>query len=182
MEGVVIDSAAPERSGTFATPRSAEVRASCRRSAASSAMRRRRRNRASASKCGCRRQNWSGRYVQVGNGGLAGIIFHELLGQMLERGHATASTDNGHTGNADRRPLGDRAAGESSRLRRARRAPAERHRQARHREVLRERGAALVLLRVLGRRSRSADRGATISAGLRRHRCRRTRSTTGRTC
>ena len=40
----------------------------------------------------------SGRYVQVGNGGLAGIIFHQLLGQMVQRGHATASTDNGHTG------------------------------------------------------------------------------------
>jgi feruloyl esterase len=43
--------------------------------------------------------NWSGRYVQVGNGGLAGIIFHPLLGQMLERGHAATSTDNGHKGN-----------------------------------------------------------------------------------
>jgi Tannase and feruloyl esterase len=41
-------------------------------------------------------KNWSGRYVQVGNGGLAGVIFHQLLAQMLERGHATASTDNGH--------------------------------------------------------------------------------------
>ena len=42
---------------------------------------------------------WSGRYVQVGNGGLAGIIFHPLLAQMLERGHAATSTDNGHQGN-----------------------------------------------------------------------------------
>ncbi|MBL8266872.1 tannase/feruloyl esterase family alpha/beta hydrolase, partial [Steroidobacter sp.] len=41
-------------------------------------------------------QNWSGRYVQAGNGGLAGIIFHPLLAQLLQRGHATASTDNGH--------------------------------------------------------------------------------------
>lgn len=41
-------------------------------------------------------QGWSGRYVQAGNGGLAGVIFHPLLAQLLERGHATASTDNGH--------------------------------------------------------------------------------------
>ena len=61
-------------------------------------------------------KNWSGRYVQVGNGGLAGIIWHHLLGQMLERGHATASTDNGHTGKPGRRSLGDRPAGEGPRL------------------------------------------------------------------
>lgn len=41
-------------------------------------------------------QNWSGRYVQAGNGGLAGVIFHPVLAQLLQRGHATASTDNGH--------------------------------------------------------------------------------------
>ena len=41
-------------------------------------------------------QRWSGRYVQAGNGGLAGVIFHPLLAQLLARGHATSSTDNGH--------------------------------------------------------------------------------------
>lgn len=41
-------------------------------------------------------QHWSGRYVQAGNGGLAGVIFYPLLGQLLQRGYATASTDNGH--------------------------------------------------------------------------------------
>ena len=65
------------------------VLSNLRRSAASSVMRRRRRNRTSASRYGCLRQNWSGRYVQVGNGGLAGIIFHRCSGQMVERGHAT---------------------------------------------------------------------------------------------
>jgi len=39
---------------------------------------------------------WNGRYVQVGNGGLAGVIFHEIMVQMLERGYAVAGTDNGH--------------------------------------------------------------------------------------
>jgi Tannase and feruloyl esterase len=43
-------------------------------------------------------RGWSGRYVQVGNGGLAGVIFHQLLVQMLERGHSSASTDDGHQG------------------------------------------------------------------------------------
>jgi feruloyl esterase len=41
-------------------------------------------------------QGWNGRYTQVGNGGLAGVIFHQLLVQMVQRGYATASTDNGH--------------------------------------------------------------------------------------
>jgi feruloyl esterase len=41
---------------------------------------------------------WTGRYVQVGNGGLAGVIFHELMAQMLGRGHAVAATDDGHKG------------------------------------------------------------------------------------
>src|SRR5262249_3282405 len=41
-------------------------------------------------------ERWNGRYTQVGNGGLAGIIFHQLLVQMVQRGYATASTDNGH--------------------------------------------------------------------------------------
>jgi feruloyl esterase len=43
-------------------------------------------------------ENWRKRYVQVGNGGLAGVIFHPLMAQMLERGYATAGTDNGHKG------------------------------------------------------------------------------------
>ena len=41
-------------------------------------------------------EKWNGRYVQVGNGGLAGVIFYLELADMLRRGYATAATDNGH--------------------------------------------------------------------------------------
>jgi len=42
--------------------------------------------------------DWDGRFVQVGNGGLAGSInFMSMLGQLKSR-HAVAATDDGHTG------------------------------------------------------------------------------------
>lgn len=41
-------------------------------------------------------ENWNGRYVQGGNGGLGGVIFHLELADLLRRGYATAATDNGH--------------------------------------------------------------------------------------
>ena len=43
-------------------------------------------------------KDWNGRYAQVGNGGLAGVFFHELMAQMLTRGYAVAATDDGHKG------------------------------------------------------------------------------------
>jgi feruloyl esterase len=96
MDGVVIDSAAPERSGTFATSLGTtldDLPAFCRVVGHVTPT--------PQSRIGFEvwlpEKNWSGRYVQVGNGGLAGVIFHQLLGQMVERGHATASTDNGHS-------------------------------------------------------------------------------------
>jgi Tannase and feruloyl esterase len=98
MEGVVIDSAAPERSGSFTSAigtKLSNLPAFCRLVGHATPT--------PQSRIGFEvwlpEKNWSGRYVQVGNGGLAGIIFHDLMGQMLDRGHATASTDNGHTGN-----------------------------------------------------------------------------------
>lgn len=42
---------------------------------------------------------WNGRFVQVGNGGYAGEIEYALMGPALQRGYATASTDDGHVGN-----------------------------------------------------------------------------------
>jgi feruloyl esterase len=97
MPDVVIDSAAPERSGKFTTslgPVLSDLPAFCRVVGHATPT--------PQSRIGFEvwlpEKDWSGRYVQVGNGGLAGIIFHQLLGQMLQRGHATASTDNGHTG------------------------------------------------------------------------------------
>jgi feruloyl esterase len=42
-------------------------------------------------------QNWNGRYQQVGNHGLAGIIHYEELAPQLRMGFATAATDMGHT-------------------------------------------------------------------------------------
>ncbi|HKS55105.1 MAG TPA: tannase/feruloyl esterase family alpha/beta hydrolase [Steroidobacteraceae bacterium] len=96
MEGIVIDSAAPERSGAFATSLGSTLNnlpAFCRVVGHATPT--------PQSRVGFEvwlpEKNWSGRYVQVGNGGLAGVIFHQLLGQMIDRGHATASTDNGHT-------------------------------------------------------------------------------------
>lgn len=41
-------------------------------------------------------EGWNGRYVQGGNGGLGGVIFHLELADLLRRGYATAATDNGH--------------------------------------------------------------------------------------
>ncbi len=97
MDGVVIDSATAERSGKFQTslgPVLNNLPAFCRVVGHATPT--------PQSRIGFEvwlpEKNWSGRYVQVGNGGLAGVIFHTLLGQMLERGHATASTDDGHTG------------------------------------------------------------------------------------
>ena len=52
--------------------------------------------------------NWNGKFMAVGNGGLAGFITFAAAGggwngvglnEALERGYATASTDTGHTGN-----------------------------------------------------------------------------------
>lgn len=42
--------------------------------------------------------SWSGRYVQLGNGGLAGSINHATLYPQIASGHAVAATDDGHTG------------------------------------------------------------------------------------
>jgi feruloyl esterase len=39
---------------------------------------------------------WSGRYEQTGNGGLAGAIGYFLMVPALQRGSATAATDDGH--------------------------------------------------------------------------------------
>ncbi|UZW57399.1 tannase/feruloyl esterase family alpha/beta hydrolase [Sphingobium sp. JS3065] len=39
---------------------------------------------------------WNGRYLGVGNGGLAGSIRYRDLGDAMRTGHATASTDTGH--------------------------------------------------------------------------------------
>jgi Tannase and feruloyl esterase len=43
-------------------------------------------------------ENWNGRFEQVGNGGLAGSINLFLLASEMKKGFATASTDDGHTG------------------------------------------------------------------------------------
>ena len=39
---------------------------------------------------------WNGRYQQLGNGGLAGVINHAGLAGTLKRGAAAAATDDGH--------------------------------------------------------------------------------------
>jgi Tannase and feruloyl esterase len=42
--------------------------------------------------------DWDGRFVQVGNGGLAGSINNASLLQQLKSRHAVAATDDGHSG------------------------------------------------------------------------------------
>jgi feruloyl esterase len=47
---------------------------------------------------------WNGRFMGVGNGGLAGTISYGAMGPLLQRGYAVASTDTGHEGsNGDAR-------------------------------------------------------------------------------
>jgi tannase/feruloyl esterase len=43
-------------------------------------------------------EGWNGKLVGVGNGGLAGAIFHFAMAEPLARGFAVASTDTGHEG------------------------------------------------------------------------------------
>jgi feruloyl esterase len=42
--------------------------------------------------------NWNGKFLAVGNGGLAGSINYRAMTEPLKRGYATASTDTGHSG------------------------------------------------------------------------------------
>lgn len=43
--------------------------------------------------------HWNNKFQAVGNGGYGGSITERGLAEALKRGHATASTDTGHTGN-----------------------------------------------------------------------------------
>jgi feruloyl esterase len=43
-------------------------------------------------------ERWNGRYLQVGNGGFAGVIWYGSLVQWMDKGFAVANTDTGHTG------------------------------------------------------------------------------------
>lgn len=45
--------------------------------------------------------NWNGKYMQVGNGGWAGTIPTMAMAGALQRGYATAGTDNGHKAGND---------------------------------------------------------------------------------
>lgn len=40
--------------------------------------------------------DWNGKFQVVGNGGMAGTISYDAMGNALSRGYATASTDTGH--------------------------------------------------------------------------------------
>jgi feruloyl esterase len=41
---------------------------------------------------------WNGRYLQVGNGGFAGVIWYPSMVQWMDKGFAVANTDSGHAG------------------------------------------------------------------------------------
>ena len=41
---------------------------------------------------------WNGKFVGVGNGGAAGLIFYPDMAEPLARGYAVAATDTGHSG------------------------------------------------------------------------------------
>ena len=43
-------------------------------------------------------QGWNGKFVAVGNGGFAGMIFYFAMAEPLRRGYAVAGTDTGHEG------------------------------------------------------------------------------------
>ena len=43
-------------------------------------------------------ENWNGKFQFVGNGGWAGIISFPAMASALQEGYATASTDTGHKG------------------------------------------------------------------------------------
>jgi feruloyl esterase len=43
-------------------------------------------------------EGWNGKFVMVGNGGFAGLIFHFAMADPLRRGYAVAGTDTGHEG------------------------------------------------------------------------------------
>lgn len=45
--------------------------------------------------------NWNGKFLMVGNGGLAGTISYAAMVAPLQRGYATASTDTGHVADND---------------------------------------------------------------------------------
>ena len=44
---------------------------------------------------------WNGKFLMVGNGGLAGTISYAAMAAPLQRGYATASTDTGHVADND---------------------------------------------------------------------------------
>src|SRR5258707_173833 len=46
-------------------------------------------------------EQWNGKFVAVGNGGLAGTINFTAMLDPLRRGYATASTDTGHVADND---------------------------------------------------------------------------------
>jgi feruloyl esterase len=43
-------------------------------------------------------QGWNGKFVGVGNGGFAGMIFYFAMAEPLRRGYAVAGSDTGHEG------------------------------------------------------------------------------------
>ena len=43
-------------------------------------------------------QGWNGKFVAVGNGGMAGMIFYIAMAEPLRRGYAVAGSDTGHEG------------------------------------------------------------------------------------
>ncbi|MGO9270512.1 MAG: tannase/feruloyl esterase family alpha/beta hydrolase [Terriglobia bacterium] len=45
--------------------------------------------------------SWNGKFQDVGNGGFAGLIAYRAMIDPLQRGYATASTDDGHVGAID---------------------------------------------------------------------------------
>ena len=99
------------------------------------------------------------------------------MATALAAGYAAASTDTGHTG-----PSSNTFANEDvlDRLRASRDSRDDGRRQSDGERLLRRRAEALVLQRLLDRRTPGADRGAALSRRLRRHRRRRAGDVTRR--
>ena len=108
---------------------------------------------------------WNGKLLAVGNGGWAGSINYNGMTAALENGYATTSTDTGHTGGNASFVIGHPEKVIDFAYRAV-------HEMAVSVEgdddrVLQGRAAALVLDRLLDRRTAGADCGAALSRRLR---------------
>ena len=116
---------------------------------------------------------WNGKLLGTDNGGFSGAINYAALVAAVTKGYAAVSTDTGHTG--DQMDFGIGHPGKDRGLGLPVGARDDDDRQDRRRTRTRTRAGAVVLQRLLDRRTTGAQRSAALSRRLRRHRRRRSR-------